>query len=114
MYFLLLCKYFAEHQSYQRPDEKDLQAERNREAEESQLNPVAEPVGHTVMHKSGKERNRGNDQADGKGLDGKNQEHGIVSPRCHDAECQFLCSFGNDKENQAKDNNVFQPHFLNS
>lgn len=111
---LLLNKNFTEHKSYQRSCEKDLQAESNREAEHSQLNPVAEPVGYTVMHEGGEKRNRGNNQADGKGLDGKNQEHGIVSSGCYDAECQFLCRFCNDKENQAEDNDVFQPHFLNS
>ncbi len=108
-----MSKNFTEHQSYQRSYEKDLQAERSREAEKSQLNPVAEPVGHTVMYESSEERNRGNDQADGEGLDSQNQEHGIVSSGCYDAECQFLRGSGNYKENQAEDNGIFQPHFLN-
>ena len=101
-----------EDQPHKRSHKKDLQAQSCLETLESQLDPVAEPVADAVMYQGSKECDSRDNQADRKGLNGQDDKNRFVPAGSEEAERQFLCSFGDQKKDQAEHNDVFQPHFL--
>ncbi len=104
----------TEDKPHKRSHKEHLQAERHREAQNRELNPLREPVcGKSAVQECREQCDRRNDQTDRETLNTQNHENRRILRRVNDSVCQTHCKFGNDKKDQTEYNHIFNPHLLN-
>lgn len=65
------------------------------------------------MYEGGEQGDDRGDLTYGEALDGQHDEDRLDVCGIDGPECQFLCCVCDHKEDQAEDDDIFQPHFFN-